>query len=120
MPRNFDDLLQKDLSFTIRGETFEMVYVSPEVLSAWEDDKSDENSAEALKKLDQRILLFLGGNGDHERWKKLRARKKEPVTMGQINALLMWMIEVQAGRPTIQPSPSDSGRGRTAASSKAE
>ena len=43
----------------------------------------------------------------------------EPVTIGQMNAILTWLMEEQTGRPTEAPSPSDSGPGKTAASSKA-
>jgi hypothetical protein len=68
--------------------------------------------------MDAQILLFLEDE-EHERWKVLRKREKEPVTIVQINAILTWLMEEQTGRPTQTPSPSASGRGRTAASSTA-
>lgn len=119
MPRNFDQELSEDLEFVIAGETFKMKYVRPEVLAAWEDEAAAEKSEGALKQMDDRIKLFLDdSNGAIERWDKLRAREENPISMGQINDLLLWMVEVQSGRPTIPPSPSATGRGRTAASSR--
>lgn len=119
--RNFDELLEDDLSFVLGGETFTMVYVRPEVLAAWEDDPTDEKAEAALKRLDERIMLFLdpADNGARERYKTLRERTENPITMSQLNALATWMIEVQSDRPTPQPSPSERGRGKGARTSEA-
>lgn len=120
MPKNFDELLEQDLEFTIGGETFKMRYVRPEVLAAWEDESIDQKSDELLKRQDERIMMFLaGGAEDHKRWMALRERDENAVPMVQVNELLRWMVEVQTSRPTITPSPSAGGRGRTAATSKA-
>lgn len=120
MPRDFDQDLSQDLEFKIGGEVFKMKYVRPEVLASWEDEQAADKSTDALEQMDSRIKLFLdASNGALERWDTLRDREDNPVSMGQINDLLLWMVEVQSGRPTIQPSPSVTGRGRTAASSKA-
>lgn len=121
MPKNFDELLEQDLEFTIGGESFKMRYVRPEVLAAWEDETIDDKSEDLLKKQDERIMMFLaGGAEDHKRWMALRERDDNAVPMVQVNEVLKWMIEVQTSRPTNTPSPSASGRGRTAATSKAE
>lgn len=120
MVRDFDQDLSEDLEFKVGGETFKMKYVRPEVLAAWEDEVAADKSGEALQQMDSRIKLFLDDSDDAiGRWDKLRAREENPVSMGQINDLLLWMVEVQSGRPTIPPSPSVTGRGRTVASSKA-
>ena len=37
------------------------------------------------------------------------------MTIGQMNAVLTWLMEEQTGRPTEQPSPSAPGPGKTAA-----
>lgn len=120
MARNFDDLLEKDATFTVRGEKFAYHDVKPEVLSAFETPtngkKDDEESVWDI--LDAQILLFIEEE-QHERWKELRQREKEPVTIKQLTEILKWLMEVQTGRPTDPPSPSASGRGRTAASSGA-
>jgi hypothetical protein len=125
MPKNFDELLADDLSFVVRGETFRMDYVRPEVLAAWEDedDDSDADAKEgdaaaqnAIARLDDRILGFLP-DSEKERWTSLRAREESPVPFVQLRAIVRWMVEVQTERPTETPSPSGGGRGRTAASS---
>ncbi len=120
MPRDFDSERYEDLEFIVAGESFKMKYVRPEVLAAWEDEAAADKSEDALKQMDARIKLFLDdSNGAIERWDKLRTREDNPISMGQINEILLWMVEVQSGRPTSVPSPSASGRGKTAASSKA-
>ena len=111
------DQEKPDLEFKIGGETFVAKRVRPEVLAAWESDDPNADSATALKMLDERVVAFLE-NGDHERWTELRKREQDPVTMGQLNALLTWLLEASSDLPTMQPSPSDVGPGKTAASSK--
>jgi hypothetical protein len=118
MPRNFDELLEDDLTFVLGGETFTMHYVRPEVLAAWEDDPKDEKAIDALKRLDERVKMFLSPD-QHERYDAVRARDDKPVTMAQLNDLATWVIEVQSDRPTQQPSPSGRGRGKTARTSEA-
>lgn len=118
--RNFDDLLEEDLSFQVRGEHLKMRYVRPEVLAAWEDDPIDEKSIDLLKRQDERIMLMLNGDdGSAKRWQELRAREENALPMVQLNELLRWMIEVQTSRPTNSPSPSVAGRGKTAPTSRA-
>lgn len=119
MPRNFDEERDKDLEFTIRGETFRMRYVRPEVIGEWEDHPPIEKSQEAIAFTNSRIREFIdNSDGSHERWDKLRAREEDPISLGEINELLVWMVEKQSARPTPAPSPSSTGRGRSAASSK--
>ncbi len=109
-----------DLEFEIGGERFLMRQVRPEVLAAWEDEQVPEKALDALAETDRRIKLFLDQtNGANDRWDTLRAREENPVTMGQLNALLIWMVEVQSGRPTVPPSPSAASPGRTVRSSRA-
>lgn len=118
MPKSFD--LQQDLEFEIAGEKFLARIVRPEVIAAWEDEGIPEKSEDALKRTDERIEMFLDqSNGQLDRWRALRARDENPVSMGQLNRLLMWLVEIQTSFPTEQPSPSASGRGRAAATSAA-
>lgn len=115
MPRNFDELLQDDLSFVVRGQTFTMRYVRPEVLAEWEDMEEEENdtAAASVQRLDGRICAFLTPE-DAERWKELRAREEDAIPFVQIRELVRWMVETQSHRPTETPSPSEPGRGGTA------
>lgn len=120
MPRNFDDDLQEDLGFTLRGESFTMRYVRPEVLALWQDEPQHKTEKDALAWLDKSIKQFLDQkNGAQERWDDLRKREDDPVTQGQLRGILQWMVEVQAGRPTLPQSTLGSGRGGTTATSKA-
>lgn len=123
MPHNFDDLLTKDRSFTVRGETFGFLDVSPEILTSFDISengaKGEEDANAVWKIMDEQIMLFLS-ESDKKRWKELRERKEEPVTIAQLTAVLTWLMEEQTGRPTEQPSASASGRGRTAPSSGAK
>jgi hypothetical protein len=119
--RSFD--ITEDLAFEVCGEKFTMKNVRPEVLALWEDEdaKDAPSGQRAVEVTDQRILAFLdNGNGQHERWKALREREQNALSIGQLGGILEWMIEVQTARPTKQPSPSPRGRGASAPTSAAE
>lgn len=122
MRSDYDELLAADHTFKVRGVTFSWREVKPEVLSvmgqtlASVDAGDDVNAGWAT--IDEQILIFLVPE-DHDKWRELRAREENPVTIKQINAVLDDLIGEQADRPTQTPSPSVSGRGKTAASSKA-
>lgn len=119
MPKSFDDLVSSERTFVVRGETFTWRDVRPEILTAFtpaeEEEKKEGEEADnsgIWKQLDQQIELFLVPE-DIERWKNLRAREENPVTIVQLNAILEWLVEAQTERPTATPSPSGSGRGKT-------
>ena len=122
MSKNFDELLAEDRTFEVRGEKFEYVDVRPEVLSAFqpeEEEEGKEPDTNAIwRSIDDQILLFLP-TSDHDRWRELRAREDKPVTVTQLNAVLTWLVEEQTDRPSQTPSPSASGAGKTARTSKA-
>lgn len=118
---NFDDLLSQDHTFTVRGQTFGWREVKPEVLSTMGESLTKVNDDDPLAgwvAIDEQILLFLVPE-DHEKWKTLRAREEDPITIKQLTAILDYLVGEQSDRPTQTPSPSAVGRGRTAASSKA-
>lgn len=117
--KDFDQELDQDLSFTVQGQNFQMRYVRPEVLASWEDEPEDAKSEEVLKRQDERVLLFLATEDDRKRWTALRADTENAMPLVKMNEVIRWMVEVQATRPTNQPSPSAVGRGKTAASLKA-
>lgn len=124
MPKDFNDLLATDRQFKVRDKTFTFVDVKPEVLTLFDAEAAvngngkEEDDALVWRLLDAQIMLFLDESGQKE-WQDLRARDTEPVTIAQMNGILTWLLEQQTGRPTETPSPSASGRGRTAATSKA-
>lgn len=114
MPYDFDAELPQDLSFVAAGETFTMRLVDADVLAKYEDEGVPDTAEEAIERLKARLNDFLIP-GDVARWKKLVESKKVPYrTMNRIAA---WAWEIQTGRPTTPPSPSDSGRGGTGATS---
>jgi hypothetical protein len=116
--KNFDDLKAADRTFTVVGETFSWKDVRPEVLTSFEVSANGDDANAVWKMLDEQIMLFLP-EAEQEKWREVRLREEDPVTIAQLNAILTWLMEEQTGRPTVTPAPSDSGRGRTAASSKA-
>lgn len=114
--RSFD--LKDDLEFELHGETFAVKTLRPEVIAAWEDLEPSKTSLEAVKRMDDTILEFLAdGNGQHEKWRKLRESDDPAITTGQMRAILDWIVEVQSARPTELPAPSPRGRGNTGRSS---
>lgn len=123
MPKNFDDLISGERTFVVRGETFTWRDVRPEILTAFtptpaEEGKDPEDNSGIWQQLDDQISLFLVPE-DIERWKNLRAREDNPVTIVQLNAILEWLVGEQTERPTQTPSPSGSGRGKTGRSLQA-
>ena len=118
MPKDFNELLAQDRQFKVQDQTFTWRDVRPEVLTAFEVDTNGNDPNAVWDLMDRQIILFLPTD-EHERWAELRKREDEPVTIGQMNAILTWLMEEQTGRPTEQPSPSGAGPGKTARSSKA-
>lgn len=116
--KDFNELLAKEREFKVQDQSFTWRDVRPEVLTAFEADANGDDPNAVWNLMDAQILLFIEPD-QHERWAELRSREDKPVTIGQMNAILTWLMEEQTGRPTEQPSPSGAGRGKTAASSKA-
>ncbi len=115
--KDFNELLAKEREFKVQDEVFTWHDVRPEVLTAFEMDANGDDPNSVWKLMDAQILLFIPGQ--QEKWDALRAREDNPVTIGQMNGILTWLMEEQTGRPTEQPSPSAPGRGKTARSSGA-
>lgn len=118
--RDFDTT--PDLEFKLGGETFVAQRVRPEVLAEFASDNVDleeaQDSTKALALLDERIEAFLEHEEDRARYRELRQRTRNPVTIGQLNALLEWMLEVSSDLPTEQPSTSVAGPGTAAGLSR--
>ncbi len=112
--KNFDEMLAADREFTVGGETFHWHDVRPEVLTSF----ADETELDGWPLMDHQIMLFLEP-AEHDKWREVRARDESPVTIAQLSAIITWLVEQQSGRPTVAPSPSGSGRTKTAATSKA-
>ena len=115
--KDFNELLAQEREFRVQDQTFAWKDVRPEILTAFETDTNGNDPNAVWDLMDRQILLFLSED-EQKRWKELRAREDSPVTIGQMNAVLTWLMEEQTGRPTEPPSPSVPGRGKIAASSK--
>ena len=115
--KDFNELLAQDREFKVQDQVFVWKDVRPEVLSAFDIDVNGDDPNAVWGLMDRQILLFLP-ESEQEKWKTLRADEDKPVTIGQMNAVLTWLMEEQTGRPTVAPSDSASGPGKTAATSK--
>ena len=128
MAHNIDEL-SHDMTYIVGGETFECFDVHPDVLKALDSAEPATTDEEILKEMDNRIETFLAGTSQNgstravpeqvKRWRKLRARKVEPLPAWKIIEFDRALVETQTRRPTEKPSPSAPGRGQTAASSGA-
>ena len=117
--KNFDEMLATDREFTVGGATFHWRDVRPEVLTSFEPSENGTDANATWRMMDDQILLFLAVD-EHDAWRALRARDGDPVTIAQLNAILLWLMEEQTGRPTEQPSPLAAGAGKTAGTSRAK
>lgn len=115
--KNFDldlkreERSQRDRTFQIGGEHFVMrVGVRPEVLAAYDDLTEESTAVDGINVMDEVILSHIEDiNGAHDRWRELRTRDDDPVTVDDLAALVEWLLAEQTGRPTQRPSAS--GRG---------
>jgi hypothetical protein len=112
---NFDERrnerMRKTRQFVIGGETF--AYrpgVEPEVLAEWMDVGADTAEADAIKVADNTIVAFLE-SADVERWRALRqpGALENPITSGDLLAVLRWLIGEQGARPTEPSGDSSNG-----------
>lgn len=126
MPRNYDEIRDaQDLSFVIRGQTFQLRRGTPEVLDQIETLQRDYLAAEVTTYADiatfsENRLKLLLVEEDAARWDALRANGDDPIAFREIQDLSKWAIEEITGFPTIPSSPSPAGDGTTDTSSKDE
>ncbi len=128
MPRNYDEMrAAQDRDFTIGGETFTVKrcpmatmgeLVEMEKIFLAQEDVSYIDIAEFAEK--RLRILIDDQNGAVSRWEALIASTENPVEYGEIVDVSKWAVELVTGLPTLPPSPSAVGRGKTAASSKDE
>jgi hypothetical protein len=118
--RDFDEARKrrqdKDRSFKIGGETFVMKPgVRPEALADYEKIGPDSTPTETLAIIDGIVLSMIdGADGGHDRYVKVRESEDDPVTLGDMQELVEWLMEEQTARPTELAPASGGGRRRTA------
>lgn len=118
---------QRESEFKIGGEVFTIRPVRPEVLI--EHQEMSGKPEELMPKLDAFILECIldgdnGNKGAHERFRAVRERVTDPLTLGDMQSLMQGLVEWQSasieattGRPTGPSSTSTRGRGATGTSS---
>ena len=105
--KDFDELLSSDHEFKVRDQVFTFNDVRPEILSTFSVNGKEED---VWAVLDAQVLMFLDEDGQ-KRWKELRARDENPVTIAQIQGILQYLMEQQTGRPFEQLQDSEAGPG---------
>ncbi|HET9234987.1 MAG TPA: hypothetical protein VFP10_12675 [Candidatus Eisenbacteria bacterium] len=130
MLKRWSDELLEDREFEVGGELFTIRYPNWEEGAAlFDEDLTPSDNGDAGEfsfKADteiaiKRIPMFLEpANDAHARFKRLVARKTDPVPRHQIVQVYRWLVEVTSGVPTRQPSESDSGGGSSDTPSEGE
>lgn len=121
--KNFDvaraERANRDRGFKIGGEEFlRKTGVRPEIMIAWEALGTNQDSEAVLNAVDEIVVGFLDPTNDAEaRYRKIREREEDPVTLADLVELVQWLVEEETGRPTQQPSASTSGDGGTSTTS---
>ena len=128
LSRSFSEETIKDRTFEIGGEVFKWRYPYWEEVTAWFDEDaqmlSDNDSpgltaTQNIELAVRRIETYLDPDGDSvKRWRALARRKTNPVPHWQFGDLYVWLLEVSGRRPTVTPTRSDSGPGKTTPTSK--
>lgn len=122
MPKNFDEKRAAraafmDRNFILGGEEFTMrAAVRPEALVAYESLDASADISTTLGIIDGLIIAFLepGPGGDaHSRYRQIRERDEDPISVEDLQELVEWMMEVYTARPTEQPGESSESPGTT-------
>lgn len=116
--KNFDEARaereRRDRSFQIGGEEFTYrPAVAPETILRWSQmtggEMPDLTEEQALDIFDETVLAFLEPD-QSEKWARIRNPKAaHPLNVADLRALVSWLFEEQAGRPTGKPSDSSGG-----------
>lgn len=118
--KNFDEAraarTAEDRTFQIGGEEFTMkASVRPEALADYERLGTDTEAEAALAVIDAMVVSFIeGGKLAEARYRKVRAREEDAISMEDLSSLVEWLIEEQTRRPTSASSASSDGRKPTA------
>lgn len=121
MARDFDQetkqaqLPKEEREFILGGEPFvAMANIRPEVLAEFEKIQKDTPALEVLQILDDLIVQMIEPDDDAEtRYRAVRARTKEPVTMQALQTVGEWLVEIATGRPTGPPVDSSASHATT-------
>ena len=112
--KNFDsdrksrEIPVEERTFVLGGETFiGRSTVRPEALTQWDGIDADMGVTDILEATDATILALIENTDDgHARYLALRKRDDDPIGVNDLVEVGKWLVEVQTGRPTEQPSVS--------------
>ena len=98
---------EADRTFMIGGEKFvRRASVRPEATQPWDDVQAETPQAETLAAMDETLLNLIepGSRGEaHKRWKALRQREEDAITLGDMIELFQWLVGEMTGRPILPP-----------------
>ena len=127
MLKEFSKELAEDRTFEFGGHVFKFRYPHWEEGAAiFDEDTEPATNGNFTWKMDtelaiERIPTFLDPENDaHAEFKKIVARKTDPVPRHQIIDLYQWLVRITSGLPTEQPSASEPGAGASGGSSAGE
>lgn len=101
-----------DRTFTFAGEQFVAVpAVRPEELMGYESITEDTSASETLQIVDELILVMVEDDPtaaditdpryrSHERYRAIRERRQDPISVQDLLELAEWIVQTQTGRPT--------------------
>lgn len=120
--RNFDEerIQQAEATkelrkFVVGGQTlYARAFVAPEAV----DSLTHEGKDSVADMYDDWICELIEEE-DVPKWKKIRKQAKPPLNLQNLEDLVVWLIEVAAGRPTVRPSSSRRGPAPSEGTSKA-
>lgn len=97
--------------FRLRGEVFvRRDSVRPDTTIAFEDLTPEDTAQHTLTVIDDLVLGFIEDDGGaHARYRSLREREADPVTLQDLIKMSQWLIAENAGRPTGPSSGSSTG-----------
>lgn len=65
--------------------------------------------AAQIESLDKTVIAMLEGAESEERWRLLRARTDDPLTLGDLAKVVAWLTAGETARPTGEPGASSPG-----------
>jgi len=126
LARDFDEEREernsKPATFKIGGETFSYKRgLRPETfdryISQWAALTPGSKDSEAIPACDLTIQNFLADEETAERWRALRLREEDAITVHDMIRVVQFLVREQTERPTEAPSGSGNGGARTGSES---
>lgn len=102
-------------TFVLGGTTFHArAFVTPEAINNLTHEGHD-----TLTSMYDAWACELIEEDEAAAWQKMRKDGKPPVNLQNLEDVVIWLVEVASGRPTVPPSPSRTGPAKSEATSRA-